>query len=496
MTLVGAGPGDPGLITLRGRDAIGEADVVLYDYLASPELLRWAPPHAECLCLGRHGSGRVLSQDEINRLMIQHAQAGKHVVRLKGGDPGLFGRLAEEVAAIEAAGIAYEIVPGITAATATSAYAGVALTHRDHASCVAIVTGREHPNKPATSLDYAALATFPGTLVFYMGITSAPLWSGKLLEHGKSADTPVRIVRRVTQPEQQVWTCRLEEVAQLIANNNIRPPAICIVGHVLDNQRQADWFVNRPLFGRTVLVTRPLRQADAMGRAFAELGARLLYQPAIIIGPPPDWRPVDEAIEHVGGYGWIVFSSRNGVESFLGRLRMRGHDLRALAGCKLAVIGAGTAEALAEHHLQADLQPEEYRAEALADSLAPRVEGERCLLVRASRGREVLAESLTAAGAEVEQIVAYESRDVESPDADVALAMEQGEIDWTTVTSSAIARSLIKLFGNSLRQTRLAAISPLTAETLAAEGFTADAVATDYTCQGLVAALCDAEQNR
>ncbi len=493
VTLVGAGPGDPGLLTLRGRDALAEADVVLYDYLASPELLRWAPAAAEQVCLGRHGMGRVLSQEEVNQLMVDGAAAGKRVVRLKGGDPGIFGRLAEEVAALEAAKIPYEIVPGITAAIAASAYAGVTLTHRDTASCVAIVTGQEHPAKREETLDFASLATFPGTLVLYMGMTSAPRWSAQLLAHGKPGETPVRIVRRVTQPEQQVWTCRLDEVAEVITREKIRPPAICIVGRVIASERLADWFVNRPLYGKTVLVTRPREQMDELGSALADLGARVLYQPAITIGPPADWRPVDEAVARLEKFEWIVFSSRNGVVTFLDRLIEQGRDLRSLAGNRLAVIGSGSARALAEYHLTADLQPEEYRAEALAEALAPHVQGKHCLLVRASRGREILAESLTTAGGVVEQIVAYESCDVSHADPEIAATMERGGIDWTTVTSSAIARSLAHLFGDALRQTQLAAISPLTAGALAAHGFSATAVAAEFTCDGLVRAIRAAE---
>lgn len=491
---VGAGPGDSRLLTLRGRDLLGRADVVIYDYLASPELLRWAPPQAELVCLGRHGTGRMMSQEEVNRRMVECALRGQTVVRLKGGDPAIFGRLAEEAAALRTAGVPFEVVPGITAAIAAGAYAGVTLTHRDTASCVALVTGREQTGKTSDSLDFAPLATFPGTLVFYMGVTTAPEWSGELLAHGKPADTPVRIVRRASLPEQQVWTCRLDQVAQLLAEHKVRPPAICIVGHVAENEHLGDWFFERPLHGQTVLVTRPLHQSEGMGDSLAELGARVLYQPAIEIGPPPSWTALDAALSQLGDFGWIVFSSRNGVDYFFDRLFHQGYDLRALADCRLATIGSGTSQRLAELHLRADLEPQEYRAEALAEALIPLARGKRCLLVRASRGREVLAETLAAGGALVEQVVAYESRDVTAADPDIANCMASGEITWTTVTSSAIARSLVHMFGEALRQTRLAAISPLTAEVLEGAGFPATVVAREYTAQGVVEAILDSQE--
>lgn len=489
--LVGAGPGDPALITLRGAQCLQVADVVLYDYLASPLLLAWVPLQAERICLGRHGRGRLFSQAEINEALIRHALAGRTVVRLKGGDPMLFARGGEELSALEAAGVAYEIVPGITAAQAASSHAGISLTSRDDASCVAFVTGQESHDKPQalTTIDYAALARFPGTLVFYMGVTTAPLWSQALITQGKPADTPVVIARRCAWPDQQTIETTLGALAHVVPAQNVRPPAVIIVGDVARARTGVTWFTSRPLFGRTVLVTRPEHQAGGMVAELRAAGANVVFQPAIEIREPADWSPVDAVIERLADFQWLVFSSANGVDYFLRRLLAQGRDARSLGNVRLAAIGPATTAALGSYFLTADLQPASYCAEQLAASLAPNVGGKRCLLLRASRGREVLAESLATTGALVEQVIVYESRDVEQPELDVTEALRSGRIDWTTVTSPAIARSLVRLFGNALRQTRLAAISPLTADTLASLGYPAAAVAGDYTSHGLVEAI-------
>ncbi len=495
--LVGAGPGDPRLLTLRGQQCLAQADVVLYDYLASVELLRHAPAGAELVCLGRHGTGRLMSQAEVSQLMVDYALVGKTVVRLKGGDPGIFGRLAEEAAALTEAKVPFEVVAGVTTAVAAGAYAGITITDREHASCVAFITGRERAGKNSgDSLDYAALARFPGTLVFYMGVTTAPEWSQALLANGKPPETPVAIVRHCSLPTQTTWTCRLDEVADQLAPGVIRPPVVVIVGDVVRDQSLSDWFTHRPLFGQTVLVTRPAHQSDAMAERLLKLGACVLYQPAIEIAPPDDWTHVDRAIDKLGDFDWLVFSSRNGVKYFLNRLRESGRDWRALAGITLAAIGAATADALASRDLKVDVHPEEYRAEALAEALAPVAKGKRFLLLRASRGREVLAESLAAAGGEVEQVVVYASRDVATPDKAIAEAMDAGRIDWVTATSSSTARSLVNLFGESVKNTKLVAISPLTGGVLTELGYPPAAVPEEYTGDGVVEAILGAGRSR
>ncbi len=489
--LVGAGPGDPGLVTLRAVACLRQADVVLYDYLVNPAVLEYVPASAERIALGHH-PGTNLSQEEICRRMVEAAQAGRIVVRLKGGDPSVFGRVTDEVAALQQANIPFELVPGVTAATAAAAYTGIPLTHAGCSSAVALVTGQQRHSEAGPPLDYGALADFPGTVVVYMGVTSASLWSRAMIDRGKPADTPVAIVRRCSWTDQAVYRCTLGTVADEIARHGIRPPAVIIVGEVVQHAPQRWWFSELPLVGQRILVTRPRHQAQDLADRLTALGAEVMFQPAIEIAPPEDWGPVDRALDRLGEYAWIVFSSANGVSYFLDRLLSRHLDLRALAGVKLAAIGPGTAETLGQYHLRAELVPEQFRAESLAAALAPRAAGRRCLLVRASRGREVLAEHLAAAGASVEQVVAYRSTDVSQPAPEVTRALREGRLAWITVTSSAIAGALVRLFGDDLRRARLASISPVTSDTLRRFGFAPAAEANPYTMEGLAAAIVQA----
>jgi uroporphyrinogen III methyltransferase / synthase len=493
--LVGAGPGDPGLITLRGMQCLRRADVVLYDYLANPQLLAHCRPDAEKISLGKHGGGRIWSQEEINEALVRLAREGKTVVRLKSGDPVVFARGVEEIEALSIAGIPFEIVPGITAALAAGSYAGIPITHRELASAVALVTGHEDGGKEGPPLDYAALANFPGTLVFYMGVTTAARWSADLIAAGKPPETPVSVIRRVSFPDQKVWQTTLGGVTGFVAETRLRPPVIFVVGDVAALSPALLWFDKRPLFGQSVLVTRPnVVRCSAAGQfppedftsRLYELGAEVLYQPAIEIRPPNDWSAVDAALARLPDFDWLVFSSVNGVDGLLGRLP---HDLRALAGVRIAAIGSGTAQRLAEYHLQADLVPDEFRAEALAEALAADAKGKRFLLARASRGREVLAETLAAAGGIVEQVVVYQSIDVETADPEIAARLKAGKINWITVSSSAIARSLARLFGDDLRKAKLVSISPITSGTLRELGYEPAAEATEYTMEGVVSAI-------
>ena len=490
--LVGAGPGDPELITLRGCELLRRADVVVYDYLVNPLVLRHTSVAAEKICLGSHRQGRILPQEEINRRVISAAQAGKTVVRLKGGDPSIFGRVSEEVAAIEEARVPYELVPGVTTALAASSHAGIPLTHRAFASSVAFVTGRECHEKKRTALDFENLARFPGTLVFYMGVTTAPDWATELVAHGKPAHTPVAVVRHCSLPTQRTHRTTLGELPELLARLQVRPPAIIIVGDVVSAQAQVNEFTSRPLFGQSVLVTRAEQQSTSLMLRIGELGAAALAQAAIQIGPALEPGPLDKAIRALAEFNWLVFSSANGVKFFMERLLQLGGDLRRLGSCQLAAIGPATVAELGKYHLRADLQPEKYQAEALAAKLVPAAGGQRVLLVRASRGREVLAESLRAAGITVEQVVAYESNDVSSPDPSIVAALAAGQINWITITSSAIARSLVAMFGEQLRRARLAAISPLTAGILAEAGFPPDVIAREYSTEGLLQAIVEA----
>jgi uroporphyrinogen III methyltransferase/synthase len=493
--LVGSGPGDPGLITLRGCQCLAVADVVLYDYLVNPQILTHARPTAELVCLGRHGRDRIMPQAEIDAELARLAREGRTVVRLKGGDPAVFAHVAEETAALDSAQIPYEIVPGITAALAVGSCAGIPLTQGGTASAVALVTAQQREGNDSLGLDYSALAAFPGTLIFYMGVTTASHWSAALVLAGKSPHTPAAIVRRCSWPDQETIRCTLGTVAREIEMRRLRPPALVVVGPVAALASEHNWFVDRPLFGTRVLVTRAPHQARRLAAVLGELGADVLLQPAIEVSPPDDWSGVDRALAQLDRYDWLVFSSANGVRALLDRL-LENRDLRALGDIKLAAIGSGTAEELGRYHLRADIVPDEFRAESLAEALQGEAGGgRRFLLARASRGREVLAEQLASAGGQVEQVIVYASRDIVEPDPEIASRLREGKIDWITVTSSAIARSLVTLFGADLGKSKLAAISPITSAALKELGYDVAVEAQQYTMSGLVDAICTAHSS-
>ena len=494
--LIGAGPGDPGLLTLRGAQLLARADVVLYDGLSNVDILDHARD-AHCICVGKHGQTRIWKQDEITAEMLRHARSGATVVRLKGGDPAVFARTAEEVDALRNAGIRFEIVPGITAALAASSYAGIPITHRKFASAVALVTGHEEPDKAESALDWDALARFPGTLVIYMGVTTASTWSQALVAAGKSPDTPVAILRRCSLADQQTVHCRLGDVAEkLTPATKMRPPVIVIIGEVTSLAQSMAWFESRPLFGRGILVTRAGEQAADLANPLRELGATVFEQPAITIDDPDDWAAVDQVIETLDQFDYLVFSSVNGVNFFVRRLLNSEHDIRYLAHIKIAAVGRRTADALAKFHLHADIVPSEFNAVSLAESLAPIAQGKHFAIVRASRGPDTMEMILSKAGGIVSPIVAYSHRDVDQADDAIRDAMLRGKIDWVTVTSNAIARSTVRQFGDSLQHTKIASLSPSVSETVRQLGYDASAEAGEPTMTALVQAISDVESNR
>ncbi len=491
--LIGGGPGDPGLLTLRGAQLLARADVVLYDGLCNTDLLIHAAS-ADHICVGKHGQTRIWRQSEIIDEMLRHVRAGRNVARLKGGDPAVFARTAEEVDALRDAGIEYEIVPGITAALAAGSFAGIPITHRGLASAVALVTGHEEPEKCESALDWDALARFPGTLVVYMGVTTAETWSGALIASGKPADTPVAIVRRCSLPDQQSIHCRLDEVAdRLTPASKFRPPVIVIIGPVTRLAESMDWVSRRPLFGQSVMVTRPADQSESMAAMLREFGAEVIVQPAIEIVAPDDWKHVDEMISRVGEFDYLIFCSHNAVRYFLNRLIQLGHDMRSLGGARLAVAGSKTAETLADFHLQADIIPPDFRAESLAEILSGVVKDQSVLIVRANRGRDVLSVTLESAGANVTEVAAYQNRDVVFANPANVERAESGTINWITVTSSAIATNLHRLFGNSLHRSKIASMSPVTTKTLRDLGYEVSVQADPYTIESLVEKILSGE---
>jgi uroporphyrinogen III methyltransferase/synthase len=497
--LVGAGPGDPGLLTLRGRECLARADLVLYDGLVHPLVLRYASGVAERTSRTAGPAGRRLDQAEINRRLIDAARRGLTVVRLKGGDPLIFGRGGEEAQALAAAGIPFEIVPGITAAAAAGAYAGIPFTRRETASAVAFITGHEDPSKSEPLLDYPALAHFPGTLVFYMGLHRVRSIVDALIAAGKSPETPAAVVSRAAMSLQRTVVSTLQRLAGDVAAAALEPPSLIIVGECIAHQREIAWFEQRPLLGRRIAITRPERQADSIVERCFELGAEPILLPLIRVLPPEDWSAVDSAIDRITEFDWLVFTSVNGVEQFFDRLWARGGDVRRLAGIRLAAIGDATGEALAAKQLRADIVPDSFRAEALGSALAPHVRGQRVLWARASRGRDVLPAMLSEAGATVEEVVCYQNLDAESLPEPGASLLESGRLDWIGLSSPSIARRLSTLLTAGQRErlgrsTKLAAISPVTADAAASAGLPVAVVADTYTWSGLLDAIVHAER--
>jgi uroporphyrinogen III methyltransferase/synthase len=494
VALVGAGPGHPEYLTLRAVEWLRRADLVLYDRLVPRRMLDHVAPSAQCVCIDSLHERHAQRIPHIHQTMIDAARRGLRVVRLKGGDPFVFGRGAEEAEALRAAGIDYEIVPGVTAALGAAACAAVPLTHRDHASGVAFVAGHEQSDKGDGALDFAALARFPGTLVFYMGVARLPFLVQSLVEHGLPATTPSAAVRWATTPRQVTIEAPLGELPQAVAAAGLEAPALIIVGSVVGLRGGLAWFERRPLFGKHVLVTRPKHQSAELVRRLEELGASTSELPAVKVGPPADWGAVDRAIAGLSSYHWLVFTSGNGVHFFLRRLFEQGRDLRALGSVRLAAIGPATADALRTYHLNSDLVPPAFRSEELAAALREAVRGRRVLLARADRGREVLREEL-AAVAEVEQIAVYSQSDAAEWDAVVQEDLKCGRIDYVTLTSSNIARALVRSLDDAglaaIRdgRTRLVTISPITSETVRELGLSVAVEAWEYTTAGMVTAL-------
>ena len=480
--LVGAGPGDPGLLTLRAVELLGSADVVLYDRLIPPGALKHARPEAELVYVGKQGGGPQMPQEEIDRLLVEHGRSGKRVVRLKGGDPLVFGRGGEEALRLREAGIGFEIVPGITAGVAAPAYAGIPVTHRELASGVAFVTGHEDPDKPESALDWAALARFPGTLVFYMGVRALPRIAEKLQAEGRSAGEPVAVIERGTLPGQRTLVATLADVAQRAQMVGIRAPAVTLVGPVAALREDLAWLERRPLHGKTVAVTRARAQASPLAARLRDLGADVIEAPAIRTHSLPVELP------ELAGYDLLVVSSPNGAHELFTHLR----DARALAGLKVAAMGPGTARALKEHGIEADIVPKRSVAEGMVEALAE-VDARRVLLARGKEGRDVLPDALRERGAQVDVLALYET--VAEP-LEVGGLAEISRADYVTFTSASTVRHLLDAAGaNALSGPRLASIGPATSAELRAHDLEPDIEADPHTPDGLVdAVLADARR--
>ena len=496
--LVGSGPGDPGLFTVKGADCMRRADVVVYDRLAPEALLAHARPEAELVYVGKKPGEPSMSQEEINALLVKLGRAEKTVVRLKGGDPYVFGRGGEEALALVEADLPFEVVPGVTSGIAAPAYAGIPVTHRGVSTSVAFITGHEDPTKGESDVDWGRLANGAETLVLYMGVGRLAVISAQLVAGGRSPETPVACIRWGTTPEQEMVTGTLADIAERIEAANLKPPAITVVGGVVSLRNEGlDWFERKPLFGRRVVVTRARAQAGELSRKLEALGAEVYEFPTIKIVPPEDFAPLDMAIRDLDSFGWIVFTSVNGVEAFVERLKHYGLDLRAVPRrAKVAAIGPATAQKVEEVGLKVDITPEEYKAEALIEALANySLEGKKVLIPRAKVAREVLPEKLRESGAEVVVPPAYESVPSSEGKGQLKKLLESGEIDCITFTASSTVENFVRAFGKEagwlLSSTRAACIGPITAGTCRDHGLSVDVEADEYTIPGLVSAVVE-----
>lgn len=501
--LVGAGPGDPGLLTLRGKVCLQEADVVLYDHLANPALLQYASSEAERIYVGRRGCGIYRPQDEIHRLMLEKVREGKCVVRLKGGDPFVFGRGGEEAEWIVEHRIPFEVVPGVTSAVAVPAYAGIPVTHRTLASTVAFITGHEDPDKDETALEWPRFAAAEGTLVFLMGVKNLPMIVSRLLEEGKTVDTPVALVRWGTYAEQRTVVGTLRDVVERAKAADIRPPTVMVVGEVVRLREQLNWFETKPLFGKRVLVTRAKAQASELSDLIRAQGGEPIECPTIDFIPPDDWAEVDAAIEQLATYHWLVLTSVNGVKAFMQRLWHHGRDARALAGLQVCCIGPRTAEEVRRFGIDADLVPETFQAEGLIDVLKRAgVSGQRVLLARAAQAREILPEELERSGAFVRVVKVYKTVVPAIERERVQQLFRDHLIDVITFASSSTVRNFFQLFDEArdLRQrlngTIIASIGPITANTIREMGLDVHVMATRNTIPALVQSLVDYVQHK
>ena len=489
--LVGAGPGDLGLVTLRAKECVEIADVIVQDYLANPEMLAWAREDAEIIYVGKRSGQHTLPQPDINELLIERAREGKKVVRLKGGDPFVFGRGAEEAKALSDAGTEFEIVPGITSAIAGPAYAGIPVTHRDLNSHVTFFTGHEDPSKADSAIDFAALVRLGGTQVMLMGVERMEEIAREMMNHGARPDLPVALIRWGTTGRQETLTGTLSTIGDRVAETRFQAPAVAVFGEVVSLRDDLSWREQRPLSGKRIVVTRSRKQAGLLSRQLRELGADVFELPTIRIEPPTDLRAFAELVQDAHSYDWIIFTSPNGVDAFFDLFFKLYHDAREIGGARIAAIGPATAQRVRDFHLQVDLQPEEFVSEAIVGEFKKQggVENLRILLARAERARDVLPKDLSALGAIVDEAFAYrtvpETRDVTGAR---RRFVEEGA-DLITFTSSSTVENFLALGLERPQGLKVASIGPVTSKTAREAGLGVDIEARRHDISGLVNAI-------
>ena len=492
--LVGAGPGDPGLLTLRGKELIEKAEVIIYDRLASPRIMEFANPDAEKIYVGKRVGKHVANQQEINDLILQKAKEGKRVVRLKGGDPFIFGRGGEEAQILASHGIPFEIVPGVTSAIAVPAYAGIPLTHRSYTASVAFITGHRRFDTKEADVDWEGLAKGVGTLVFLMGMTNLPNIVDNLIRFGRSPDTPVAIIRWGTTPLQESLTGTLSDIVSKVKDAGFRPPAIIVVGDVCKVREDLNWFEKQPLLGKKVLVTRTRQQASELVRLLERKGAGCIECPTIEVCQVEDLSILDDAIKNASNFDWIIFTSPNAVKFFFLRVDQLGMDVRALGNAKIATVGSSTAKALEQHHIRVDAVPDDFRAEGLLEFFSKKdMTGKKVLIPRAVKAREILPEGLREMGAEVVVAPAYETVPPQVAPQTLEL-LEDEKIDVVTFTSSSTVNNFFKavpehLVKKVMDQAKIACIGPVTAKTAEKRGLKVDILPEKSTIPSMVEAI-------
>ena len=492
--LIGAGPGDYKLITVKGLECIQEADVILYDRLASEKLLCFAREDAELIFVGKAPTNHAYSQEEINQLLVQKALEGKTVARLKGGDPFVFGRGGEEILELIKNQIEFEVVPGITSAIAVPAYAGIPVTHRNVSSSFHVITGHEDPTKEENVIDYEALAKVEGTLIFLMGVNNLGKICKNLITFGQEPNRPVAVIMRGTTPHQKMVVGTLMDIEEKVFANEISNPSIIIVGEVVSLSSELQWFQNKPLFGKRVLVTRTREQASSLSKRIEDLGGEAIEFPTIKIERPENYDEIDKAIGEIEKYQWIIFTSVNGVQAFFDRMKRLHFDIRLLCNAKLCAIGPATAKALEDMGFTIEYIPEEYKAEGIIEGLEEKIKvGDHVLLPRADIARELLITELERLGAKVDNVHVYRTVIPEQNRGLLLDLLENEGVDIITFTSSSTVRNFIQILGeenkNLLETKKLAVIGPITEETAKSLGLNIDIMAGEYTIDGLVTAI-------
>jgi uroporphyrinogen III methyltransferase/synthase len=491
--IIGAGPGDPGLITLKGLRSLAEADVVVYDYLASEDILRFAGKDSRLIYVGKKGGDHTLPQGEINKVLVDEALKGNTVARLKGGDPFVFGRGGEEAEILRDAGIPFEVIPGVTSAIAVPAFAGIPLTHRGYTSTVAFVTGHEDPTKEKSDIDWAKLSGI-GTLVFLMGVKNLANIARNLITGGKSPETPAALIRWGTTPEQETLTGTLADIAGKAKKQGFKPPSILVVGEVVSLRPKLDWFETKPLFGKGIVVTRPEAQACEFAQLLAAEGARVILFPTIHVVPPANWTELDRALGGLESFHWIIFTSANGVKYFFRRLRETGKDIRDLKGIRICTIGPATAAAVEGMGIRVDIIPDEYISEGVVRAFqGVDLKGKRVLLPRAEEARDVIPEGLMKLGASVDAVTVYSTVRSESKKEALQALLDDGKVNVITFTSPSTVINFKAIMGPAAlpEAVRVACIGPVTAAAAKKQGFEVHIFQETFTIPGMVKALVD-----